>query len=430
MATVPRRWAAPLAVAAALVLMGAGVHRLFALRFESGDILPPYSSFRADPLGTRVLFEALAGQPGWRAGRIVTPLDESALAGPGTLFVIAFDPDGFELIAPQTFDRLAGFAREGGRIVVSLPSIQCRDSEAEARATERAERDRARRTRTGTGTNAAGRASRPRPAGQPAGDEEAREPAAPSPALVSLTRRWGFGIAFSTQAVDDVESGAAAGASGPAAGAVPWRSSAYFTNSAPEWRTAWTRDGRPVVVERPWLGGSVVLVSDSYALSNEAMLRHRHAGFLAWLAGPGPSAWFDEYHFGIEEQPGVLTFARRFRLGPVLAALLGLAGLFIWRNATSLLPASDEAGGDARPRPDGFESRDGFVNLLRRHVPPAAMAAVCLREWRRTVPPGDARLARRAAAMEAALRSAGGGARDPVSTYRKLQAVLTEKETP
>lgn len=430
MAAAPRKWAPPLAVAAALVLMGAGVHRLFALRFEAGDILPPYSSFRADPLGTRALFETLAGQPGWRAERIVTPLDESRLAGPGTLFVIAFDPAGFDLIAPQTFDRLSGFARAGGRVVVALPPIQRRDSEAEARAKERSDRERARRAGAGTGTNAAGRAARPHPARNPADDGETRGEAAPAPDLVSLTRRWGVGIAYSTQAVDGVETGGAAGAAGPAAGAIPWRSSAYFTNSAPEWRTAWTRDGRAVVVERPWLGGTVVLVSDSYALSNEAMLRHRHADFLAWLAGPGPTAWFDEYHLGIEEQPGVLTFARRFRLGPVLAALLGLAGLFVWRNASSLLPPSDEAGGDARPHPDGFESRDGFVNLLRRHVPSASMAAVCLREWKRTVPPGDARLARRVAAMEAALRAAGGGARDPVSTYRKLQAVLTEKETP
>ncbi len=441
MATARTRWAAPLAAAAALVLLAAGVHRLFALRFESGDILPPYSSFRADPLGTRVLFEALDSQPGWSAGRVVTPADESGISGPGTLFVVDFAPRGFRHIAPATFDWLSGFARAGGRIVVTLPSIQGRDSGVERREQERErrarERERARRPGGKAGTNRTDRATQRRPFWYPEEDrDEEKKPgteAGKAPTLVSLCDRWGFEVAFSTQDV------AVATATVdvppvplPPANAIPWHSSAYFEPKAPVWRPVWTRDGKPVVIERAWLGGSIVLVSDSYPLSNEAVLRHRHAGFLAWLAGAGPAAWFDEYHFGIQEQPGLLTFARRFRLGGILAALLLLAGLFVWRNASSLLPPSDDAGDDARPRPDGFESRDGFVNLLRRHVPPSALGAVCLREWKRTIPAGDTRLARRAAAMEAALRDAGDTARRPAALYRKLQTLLDDrtKETP
>jgi len=30
----------------------------FSLRFQSGDIYPAYSSFRADPLGTKALYES------------------------------------------------------------------------------------------------------------------------------------------------------------------------------------------------------------------------------------------------------------------------------------------------------------------------------------------------------------------------------------
>lgn len=441
MATAGTRWGAPLAVAAALVLLAAGVHRLFALRFESGDILPPYSSFRADPLGTRVLFETLDGHPGWSAGRIVTPADESGVSGPGTLFVVDFAPRGFRHIAPATFDWLSGFARAGGRIVVTLPSIQGRDSGMERLERERErrarERERARRPGEKAGTNRADRAAQRRPFWYPEQDREEEEKpdgdARKRSSLVSLCDRWGFEVAFSTQEVSVATAAAdAPPASTPPADAIPWHSSAYFEPKAPVWRTAWARDGKPVVIERPWLGGSIVLASDSYPLSNEAILRHRHAGFLAWLAGAGPAVWFDEYHFGIQEQPGLLAFARRFRLGGILAALLLLAGLFIWRNASSLLPPSDDAGDDARPRPDGFESRDGFVNLLRRHVPPSTLGAVCLREWKRTIPAGDVRLTRRAAALEAALRDAGDTARHPVALYRKLQSLLDDrrKETP
>ena len=43
------------------VLVGAflyGVARLYALRFEVGDVYAPYSTYRADPLGTGALYEA------------------------------------------------------------------------------------------------------------------------------------------------------------------------------------------------------------------------------------------------------------------------------------------------------------------------------------------------------------------------------------
>ena len=49
------RWLLP----ALIVVFGAGVIRLFQLRFEAGDVYPPYSSYRADPLGTRALYQSL-----------------------------------------------------------------------------------------------------------------------------------------------------------------------------------------------------------------------------------------------------------------------------------------------------------------------------------------------------------------------------------
>src|SRR5436190_23553842 len=41
-----------------------GLFELFQLRFETGDVYPPYSSLRADPLGTMALCESLQRVPG------------------------------------------------------------------------------------------------------------------------------------------------------------------------------------------------------------------------------------------------------------------------------------------------------------------------------------------------------------------------------
>ncbi len=47
----------------AVLLLGGlfvtGLIQLILLRFESGDVYPPYSSLRADPLGCKALYESL-----------------------------------------------------------------------------------------------------------------------------------------------------------------------------------------------------------------------------------------------------------------------------------------------------------------------------------------------------------------------------------
>ena len=41
-----------------------GIFRLFEFRFEAGDVYPPYSSLRSDPLGAMALYESLEKIPG------------------------------------------------------------------------------------------------------------------------------------------------------------------------------------------------------------------------------------------------------------------------------------------------------------------------------------------------------------------------------
>ncbi|HEX9880373.1 MAG TPA: hypothetical protein VGB25_09285, partial [Candidatus Binatia bacterium] len=46
-----------------VVLFAGGLARLFVQRFERGDVYPPYSSLRTDPLGTKVLYDSLYSLP-------------------------------------------------------------------------------------------------------------------------------------------------------------------------------------------------------------------------------------------------------------------------------------------------------------------------------------------------------------------------------
>src|SRR5258705_11576081 len=51
------------------------LYQLFALRYSSGEVYPPYSSLRSDPLGAKALFETFQTFPGMRAERNYRPLE-------------------------------------------------------------------------------------------------------------------------------------------------------------------------------------------------------------------------------------------------------------------------------------------------------------------------------------------------------------------
>jgi hypothetical protein len=161
-----------------------------------------------------------------------------------------------------------------------------------------------------------------------------------------------------------------------------WHSGIVFTNLHPAWKTIYSRDGAPVVIERAFGRGTIVIATDSYFVSNEAMLKDREPLLLSWLIGSNKEIMFDEAHFGITESPGVVSLIRRYRLTWLLGGLIVVAGLYVWKNSTSLVPRRSEA--DLEVHIQGRDSAAGFVNLLRRSIPVDEVLAVCFAEWRKS----------------------------------------------
>src|SRR4051794_19240725 len=69
-----------------VVLLAAGITQLFSLRQQTGDVYPPYSTLRADPMGAKAFSEALAEMPGLHIERSFRepPRGQDA---PATIFV-------------------------------------------------------------------------------------------------------------------------------------------------------------------------------------------------------------------------------------------------------------------------------------------------------------------------------------------------------
>lgn len=153
--------------------------------------------------------------------------------------------------------------------------------------------------------------------------------------------------------------------------AMPWR-------AGPEWKKI---DADGLTIQRSMGAGSVVLAVYSYPISNQGLRDDRDAAYISKLIGPATRVLFDEDHLGIVETGSVTKLMRKYHLEGALAVLALVAGLFLWRSGSSLLPSR-------APRADqavtGRDSLDGMAALLRRGIAEKDLVRVCYEEWKRT----------------------------------------------
>jgi hypothetical protein len=219
--------------------------------------------------------------------------------------------------------------------------------------------------------------------------ETGKEIAATSPAPTDWERLWGFSLSTKhlsgPHSEDAVRRTEAAPASLPATPA--WHGELHFIVSpGTPWRVLYTHYGAPVAMELSLGRGTVVMLADSYLISNEALQKDRSPELLSWLVGSNSRVTFDESHLGVQESPGVASLARRYGLGGAFFTLLLLAALYLWRQlAWFVPPGSEVAGLELAYRPTA-----GLEALLRRSVPPAQLLPSCVAEWRRTARASDA----------------------------------------
>ncbi|MDB6029739.1 MAG: hypothetical protein JWM16_77, partial [Verrucomicrobiales bacterium] len=107
-----------------IVLFAFGLRQLFDLRFQSGDIYPNYSSLRADPLGTKALYESYEKLlPSLRNYRPLPRLNH----GQGTsLFLLGLKVSDLSA-TPQEATEVETFVKSGGRLVLGLAATEARE---------------------------------------------------------------------------------------------------------------------------------------------------------------------------------------------------------------------------------------------------------------------------------------------------------------
>jgi hypothetical protein len=346
---------------------------LCVLRFRRGDVYPYYSSLRADALGVEVFYNALGSLNGPDVDRNYRPLWKLQPREPLTLFYVGVASNRTTL----DWEDLRRLALEGNRVVLAF--VPTTTGSKPTRAAKRAAP-----APTVAGKTPGPATPKPVVEKKTSAPKKPKKSATEEEASPSKTISWEdalktVGVFYRPRSKWQ---GADLKAKASEAGLEPvlsWHGTAWIEPSGPTPTPLYTCEDKPVMIECPVGRGSLVLASDSYFLSNEAMRDERAPALLAALAGGNRRVVFDESHLGSEDRLGLASLARQYRLEGVGLALLLVAVLYIWKNALPLLPR--EAGGSRRATVLGRDAAEGFVNLMRRTIPPTRIVAVCVEEW-------------------------------------------------
>src|SRR5215472_3376416 len=93
---------------------------LFELRFEAGDIYPPYSTLRADPLGAMALYESLEKMPGVSVRRDFSDSNKLPEERQTVYLHLAGDPYEWEFLPADMYHDIQGFLARGGRLAITF----------------------------------------------------------------------------------------------------------------------------------------------------------------------------------------------------------------------------------------------------------------------------------------------------------------------
>jgi hypothetical protein len=211
-----------------------GLIELFQMRFESGDIYPAYSSLRTDPLGTKAYYDTLTTMPGLSVTRNYKPLPK--LESNSTLFLLGVNRYAVEFIDEAEGKALESFVSGGGRLVMTfLPSYE----EAQKKKTDSKEDSKLKRRKH----------------------------------FVSLADRWSFKL--SSVKPEGVMKHKALSATDryPLPGSITWHTIVSFDGLEAGWETIYQSAEKPVMIERRYGKGTIVLATDTYFVSNEEIGR-------------------------------------------------------------------------------------------------------------------------------------------------------------
>ncbi len=370
-----------------------GLVHLFLLRFESGDMYPPYSSLRSDPLGTRVLYESITNLNPSSVKRNFLPFSQVQFKEPTTVFYLGGHISDSESVPKEFANTVDKLTENGGRLVMSfLPvnkkpnaALKCGKSNDEKEFADKENQKAEIETRQAESSEGESTGSNSERIETKDDSSQEFDDSALYHKTVSLKERWG--ISFEYDDGNDPLSKAHLADEHEKDGlpdSISWHSIIYFDSPQEPWKVIYRRNGHPVLVERPYKQGTILLAADSFLFSNEALRSERYPDLLTRVIGPRFQTMFDESHFGIYKVPGIAGLIRTYRFHWFFLTLVLLFILLVWKNSAYFVPPLDDNDGDTSDAGSGKDYTQGLTSLLRRNIAVKDTLRLSLEEWKKS----------------------------------------------
>jgi len=424
-----KRLLSSILICAAVAFLLGGLVWLIQLRFATGDGYRPGSTYRTDPLGAKVLHQALAAMPDLTVERNVAPLQElDKIPSDALLVLLKLRPLDMHSL-PQE-DVIERFVRYGGRLVIALDPSRFgyfRDDEetSDARTEDESEQEGLEDSPDESDKVDKNRGD----------DEESEESSAAldSPSGEQIEKNFWAGLALGQGELEEQQKVLAHRVAGqpPALPAsLPWYSDGILRDFDPAiWAPVYTVDGEVVAIERSYGRGTIIVLTDDYLFTNEAMLKDRSPSFLTWALGDKKRIIFEETHLGVRQATGISALVHRYHLTALFAAFFAFLGVVVWKGASPFLPVLQPRGhGEKVVSEHSIEA--GLSGLLRRAIPSSKLPEECLHQWRLSFSRTRTEKAQNAAAVLQAeevledYRNSGNRARRAREIHEQLRQIL------
>ncbi len=382
-----------------VVIFLAGVLLLFNLRYDKSDNLPSYSSLRADPLGSRIFYESLSNMSNLGVQRNFKSYYQLPTDINFTLFFLGSTVDHLKNISKNDYKKLHSHIQNGNRLIFTLTPY----------------------TNFHSSTKSQNDISPQEEEGE--GEEKIRNKED------FVKERWGIRF-LETSGNSKYNREELTLSIATDSSEIPWYSNIHF-ETGEEWNIILKDDNRNFIVERTIGKGSLVFLSDSYLLSNEAMFKDRYSWFLSWLIGDNKNIIFDEAHLGIVHKTNIVELGKRFRLHGLLFGIIILVVLYVWKNFSFFIPnaQSPEASKNITL---GKDTSSGFIQLLKKTIHKNNISEICKNEWLKTdsVRRGlsQDKLERINAEIELE-KGLPDKERNPINTYSRIRKIILERRT-
>ncbi|MDF1657921.1 MAG: DUF4350 domain-containing protein [Verrucomicrobiales bacterium] len=393
---VSRRYLTWFGLVALAIVLSVGFLEVLGKRFAEGGVYPHYASFRSDPLGTSGFYEALSSLDGIEVVRNIQPLESiDGLHEDSVILLLGLPRESWGDLRATNDSSMFKAVKEGARLVVTINPGLVPEKFQPARTSEEEDWfERRRRLREERIRAEQGERSKIEPQDQEVDDEEKLELEMDD----ALGARLTILLEVELESLEEFERPEegwelSAGTDKSLRELPSWYSQFRFKPASESWRIIAEAEDGPVVIERQFGEGSIVLASDSFFVSNEALHLEPVASFLSWLLGDKTQVIFDETIHGSRESGGAMKLIRRYRIHGVFFGMTLFIALWAWRTSSPLAPGDDTTddgfvgGGEAIA---GEETASGLVRMLRKSIEPSKLLPQCVEIWKesqRRTPP-------------------------------------------